>query len=53
MKAVSIFFTHFDSQISAAYIRKRFNFESGLDSVKYGICDSKIFRKIVEIFSKN
>ena len=37
MKAVSIFFTHFDSQISAAYIRKRFIFESGLYSVKYGI----------------
>ena len=36
MKAVSIFFTHFDSQISAAYIRKRYNFESGLYSVKYG-----------------
>ena len=30
------FFFLFDSQIPAAYIRKRFNFESGLDSEKYG-----------------
>ena len=37
MKAVSIFCLLFDSQIPAAYIRKRFNFESGLDSEKYGI----------------
>ena len=37
MKAGSIFFFVFDSQIPAAYIRKRFNFESGLYSVKYGI----------------
>ena len=29
------FFLLFDSQIPAAYIRKRFNFESGLDSEKY------------------
>ena len=30
-------FLLFDTPFSAAYIRKRFNFESGLDSEKYGI----------------
>ena len=33
-KRVQFIFFLLNSQISAAYIRKRFNFESGLDSVK-------------------
>ena len=36
-KRVQFIFFLLNSQISAAYIRERFNFESGLDSVNYGI----------------